>query len=153
MHLVGRDTELESLRLGVEKAVGRRAHVIALEGPAGSGKSALLEHLIASTPEFTLLRSDGTVGEQDLPFGSLLGLLRPHREEIERLGDRAKGALLGALALGSPTVAERAWISAGSRSSRSGHSRPPIRSNCSRRSTTGLRPWPPRLPDEAGATR
>ncbi len=71
---VGRAAELDRLRSRADRAADGRAQVVWLEGPPGSGKSALLDRFVATLTGFTVLAADGDPAESSLPFG-LIGQL------------------------------------------------------------------------------
>lgn len=108
--LVGRGRERRRLRLVLDSARRRRADVVVLEGPPGCGKSALIDQTIGTARDMTLMACAGVMGERDLPFGSLLTLLRPHLGELDALSEVQRDALRGALALAPPTMADRLAI-------------------------------------------
>lgn len=110
--MVGRRNECDRLRWALDSAIGRESQVLAVEGPPGCGKSALLDHATRSAAGFTLMRCIGVEGEQEVPFGALLELVRPHLDEVAGLPDVSRDALLGALALAPPTMADRLAIGA-----------------------------------------
>lgn len=112
MLVVGRRGARERIRRALDAAAERSAHVLVVEGPAGSGKTALLDHSERSAAGFTAVRCHGVEGEQDLPFASLLELLHPHLEDVGGLPASQRDALLGALALAPPTMADRLAIGA-----------------------------------------
>jgi DNA-binding CsgD family transcriptional regulator len=54
-----------------------RSGVLLLRGPAGAGKSALLEDAVQSADGMQILRATGVESESQLPFAALHQLLRP----------------------------------------------------------------------------
>ena len=56
---------------------------LVLRGEAGIGKTALLEHLIASAPDLTVVRAVGVESEMELAYASLHQLCGPL---LDRLG-------------------------------------------------------------------
>ncbi|SIO54268.1 Predicted ATPase [Paraburkholderia phenazinium] len=102
--LLGRDGELESLRKAVHEAsIGESARMIPLEGPAGIGKTALIQHLrkqLREVPhEFAMGKCEQAEGAT--PYASLTRALRywqrgilgcpPH--EFKLIQTRIKDAL------------------------------------------------------------
>jgi hypothetical protein len=72
---------LEGLLAGVRRGEGRS---LVLRGEAGIGKTALLEYLIESAREMTVLRAAGVESEMELAYASLHQLCAP----LVRLGPR-----------------------------------------------------------------
>lgn len=66
---VGRATELAALSDAFESACSGRARVVAVEGAAGIGKSALLRRFLAVAAIPTVLSASGEEAETELPFG------------------------------------------------------------------------------------
>ena len=93
---VGRRQELSALESELAHAREGRPRVVLLEGPAGLGKTALIERFLAPLDAVTVLRASGDETERDLPFGVLEQLLRRSGDAVELGGDHV-GA--GALAL------------------------------------------------------
>src|ERR671925_625069 len=58
---------------------------LVLRGEAGIGKTALLEHLVASASDLTVVRAGGVESEMELPYASLHQLCGPLLEQLERL--------------------------------------------------------------------
>jgi DNA-binding CsgD family transcriptional regulator/tetratricopeptide (TPR) repeat protein len=73
---VGRQQELSALEEAVEHARSGRPRVVLIEGPAGIGKTALVERFLAEARDVTVLRASGDLSESDLPFGVVDQLLR-----------------------------------------------------------------------------
>ncbi len=112
MGVVGRAEEQTRLSSVLAAASSGSAGVAVLVGDAGSGKTALLENAVASASGFTVIRARGSEAEASVAFGALLSLLRPHVSAIAELPEVPQSALLGALALGPPTPADRFAIGA-----------------------------------------
>src|SRR3954447_23360184 len=90
--LVGRESELKRLEGLLAKARDGSAALL-VHGEAGIGKSALLEHLIASASEFQVVRAVGVEGEVDLPYAGLHQLCRSMLDAISVLPDPQRDAL------------------------------------------------------------
>jgi len=74
--LVGRDRELELLRRGLELAGRGRANAVLLEGPAGLGKSRLVEECAAAARWRGMTALHADAGRTDgRPFGVVVALL------------------------------------------------------------------------------
>lgn len=74
--LHGREPERARLSALLDEASAGRAEALVLRGPAGIGKSALLNEL-AATDEFLVLRASGLESEFPLAFAGIHQLLRP----------------------------------------------------------------------------
>jgi DNA-binding CsgD family transcriptional regulator len=96
---VGRLQELRALEEGLEHARSGRPWVVLIEGPAGIGKTALVEHFLAETGDVTVLRASGDLSESDLRFGV-----------VDQLFRRAGQARAGGAPEGSDHVAAGAQI-------------------------------------------
>jgi len=106
---VGRERELDALHEGLSHARAGRPRFVLIEGPAGIGKTSLVEHFLADAPGLTVLRASGDLSESDLPFGVIDQLLRRAGEPSPPGPDHlAAGTrvleLLGALQDESPVV-------------------------------------------------
>jgi DNA-binding CsgD family transcriptional regulator len=88
----GRRTELRgrvsecALLDNLVSAVRRgESRSLVLRGEAGIGKTALLEYLIASAPDLTVVRAVGVESEMELAFASLHQLCGPLLDRLDRL--------------------------------------------------------------------
>lgn len=102
--IVGRRHERERLARTIEAATNGTSAVAVLRGPAGIGKTTLLDELVVA-PEATVLRARAVETESELPFATLHALLRPLLARLEELPPRQAEALAAALALGPPDLA------------------------------------------------
>jgi DNA-binding CsgD family transcriptional regulator len=83
--LVGRASECALLD-DLLTAVGRgESRSLVLWGEAGIGKTALLEYLIASASDLTVVRAMGVESDMELPFASLHQLCGPLLDRLETL--------------------------------------------------------------------
>ncbi|MGE3288596.1 MAG: AAA family ATPase, partial [Pseudonocardia sp.] len=73
---VGRERELAALRATRDATRSGQARTVLLEGPTGIGKTALLEHFLATDEEARILRASGERWEALVPFGVIDQLLR-----------------------------------------------------------------------------
>ncbi|MFC4019096.1 AAA family ATPase [Micromonospora sp. GCM10011542] len=73
---------------------------LVLRGPAGIGKSALLDYAAGRAEGMRVLRGAGVESEATLPFAALHLLLRPGLDRIHALPAAQADALSGALGLG-----------------------------------------------------
>src|SRR3954470_21925268 len=91
--LRGRRDELAMLDGLLGDARAGRSGVLVLRGEAGIGKTELLEHVIASASEVTLLRAVGVESEMELPFAALHQLCAPVDGFVDRLPAPQRDAL------------------------------------------------------------
>jgi hypothetical protein len=91
--LVGRRDEREVLEGLLASVRGGRSGVLVIRGEAGVGKTALLEHLVDSAPELTVVRAVGVEAEMELAFASLHQLCAPMFEHVEKLPAPQRQAL------------------------------------------------------------
>jgi ATP/maltotriose-dependent transcriptional regulator MalT len=106
---VGRARELRALEDGLERARAGQPWLILVEGPAGIGKTSLVEEFLDGLHGATILRASGDLSESDLPFGVVDQLLRragePPPREADHLGAGARILeLLGTLQDEHPVV-------------------------------------------------
>src|SRR5688572_24543217 len=66
---------------------------LVLRGEAGIGKTALLEYLVESTSDLTVVRAVGVESEMELAFASLHQLCAPMLDRLERLPTPQRQAL------------------------------------------------------------
>ncbi|MFI8930437.1 AAA family ATPase [Streptomyces sp. NPDC053474] len=99
---VGREREqYELARVAAALTEGHSASVV-VRGPAGIGKSALLQHLRHSLkPEATVLTAIGVESETELSFAALHQLLLPLLPDVDRLPPPQSAALRAAFGLQS----------------------------------------------------
>ena len=97
--LLERDGELERIGRALERARGGHGSVLAVEGPAGIGKTQLLAATRAAARErgMRVLRARGAELEQEFAFGVARQLLEPAL--AERSGDERRAVLQGPAAL------------------------------------------------------
>ncbi|MFG3714318.1 ATP-binding protein [Micromonospora sp. NPDC047730] len=100
----GEQADIE--RLLAEARTGRSG-VLVIRGPAGIGKSALLDHAAERAEGMRVLRGVGVQSEATLPFAALHLLLRAGLDRIPALPDAQAAALRGALGLGDPAPENR----------------------------------------------
>ena len=73
---VGRHEELLALDEAMEQARSGRPSVVLIEGPAGIGKTALVDRFLAGVNDATVLRASGDSSESELAFGVVDQFLR-----------------------------------------------------------------------------
>src|SRR5690348_4265229 len=97
--LSGRRAERAVLDGLLDGARERRSGVLVVRGEAGIGKTALLEHAIASASDLRVLRAVGVESEMELAYASLHQLLVPMLDGLERLLGPQRDALAVAFGL------------------------------------------------------
>jgi DNA-binding CsgD family transcriptional regulator len=104
--LIGRDREVGALAERIDAASGPGGGALLLRGPAGIGKSSLLEaaKAHAAVARFQILTSTGIQSESQLPFAGLHQLLRPVLREVDRLPDSYAHAIRAAFGLSDQTA-------------------------------------------------
>ncbi|MER6594193.1 AAA family ATPase, partial [Micromonospora purpureochromogenes] len=98
--LHGRAREQAEIERLLEGARNGHSGTLVVRGPAGIGKSALLEYAAGRAAGMRVLRSVGIESEAALPFAALHLLLRTGLDRIHALPDPQAAALRGALGLG-----------------------------------------------------
>ncbi|HEY2650308.1 MAG TPA: AAA family ATPase [Solirubrobacteraceae bacterium] len=89
----GRRAERAVLDALVEGVREGRSGVLVLRGEAGIGKTALLEHAIASASDLGMLRALGVESEMELAYAALHHVLVPLLAGFERLPTPQRDAL------------------------------------------------------------
>ena len=97
--LIGRDHERREIEQALARARSGTSATLALVGEPGIGKTALLDYAADHAAGMQLLRARGIESEAQIPFGSLLELIRPALVMLERIPRPQAAALEGALAL------------------------------------------------------
>src|SRR5579862_2994303 len=110
--LLGRVKERQEI--GAALASGRTgaSSVLVLMGEPGIGKTALLDYAVQQAQGMRLLRARGIESEAEIPFGSLLELLRPALGMLGKLPKPQAAAIEGALALRPGFAQERFAVGA-----------------------------------------
>ena len=93
MSLLGRADECALLDALIGDVRRGESRSLVLQGEAGIGKTALLEHLVATAPDFTVARAVGVESEMELAFASLHQLCAPLLDGLERLPGPQRDAL------------------------------------------------------------
>ncbi|MFI8825921.1 AAA family ATPase [Streptomyces sp. NPDC053431] len=102
-NLSGRERERGFLAELLARAADCRGGAVVLRGEAGSGKTALLEHVAERADGVTLLRCSGVESEAALPYAGLQVLLSGTLERARGLPERQLRALRGVIELdGAP---------------------------------------------------
>ncbi|HEY8582426.1 MAG TPA: ATP-binding protein, partial [Capillimicrobium sp.] len=101
MKVHGRARERALIAELLDGLAGGAGGAVLLDGPAGIGKSTLLDEAAsrAAASGARVLRARGYEAEADIPYAGLADLLRPVMEHRERLPDGQRRALEAALAI------------------------------------------------------
>jgi DNA-binding CsgD family transcriptional regulator len=91
--LRGRGSECARLEALVSAVRRGESRLLVVRGEAGIGKTALLEYLIASASDLTVVRAVGVQSEMELAFASLHQLCGPLLDRLERLPAPQRQAL------------------------------------------------------------
>ncbi len=110
--LVGRDQERREIELAFSRARAGASAVLALVGEAGIGKTALLDWAAEQAEGMQLLRARGVESEAEIPFASLLELIRPALASLDKIPVPQGVALEAALALRPGQAQERFAVGA-----------------------------------------
>jgi DNA-binding CsgD family transcriptional regulator len=105
--LVGRHAELAQLQSLIGAARSGGGSTVLLQGVAGVGKTALLDHSAASAAGLEVLRATGIPGEAEVAFAGLLDVLRPVLHRLPELPSPQRELLAGALGLAPAAERDR----------------------------------------------
>ena len=86
---------------------------LVLRGEAGIGKTALLDYLIESAPDLTVVRAVGVESEMELAYASLHQLCAPLLDRLERLPAPQRQAVEIVFGLSSGTAPDRFLVGLG----------------------------------------
>jgi DNA-binding CsgD family transcriptional regulator len=104
--LLGRADERREIEQVLARARSGASAVLALAGDPGIGKTALLGYAAERTAAMRLLRARGIESEAQVPFGSLLELIRPALVLLDKIPAPQAAALEAALALRPAAAAQ-----------------------------------------------
>ncbi|HEY2308237.1 MAG TPA: AAA family ATPase [Streptosporangiaceae bacterium] len=110
--LLGREHERHEIEQALARARSGASATLALLGEAGIGKTVLLDYAAERAAGMRVLRARGIKSEAQIPFGSLLELLRPALAMLDKIPEPQAVALAGALALRRGTAQERFAVGA-----------------------------------------
>ena len=110
--LIGRDRERRRIGAALAQARSGTSATLALVGEPGIGKTVLLGDAAAQAAGMQLLRARGIESEAQIPFGSLLELIRPALEMLGQIPAPQAAALESALALRPGTAHDRFAVGA-----------------------------------------
>lgn len=105
--LHGRSREREQIAELVDGARNGRSFAVLVEGPAGIGKSTLLEEALAVADGMVVLRAAGHEAESEIPYAGLSDLLAPVLHLRDALPAAQSAALGGAVALEQAPPSDR----------------------------------------------
>jgi len=110
--LLGRADEQREIVQALARARSGTSAVLALAGEPGIGKTALLGYAAEQTAGMRLLRARGIESEAQVPFGSLLELIRPALVLLDKIPAPQAAALEAALALRPAAAQDRFAVGA-----------------------------------------
>lgn len=110
--LLGRDRERQRIDEALAQARSGTSVTLALIGEPGIGKTALLGYAAERAAGMQLLRARGIESEAQIPFGSLLELIRPALVRLGAIPEPQATALESALALRPGTAHDRFAVGA-----------------------------------------
>jgi DNA-binding CsgD family transcriptional regulator len=110
--LLGRADERREIEQALARARSGASAVLALTGEPGIGKTALLGYAAQRSAGMRLLRARGIESETQVPFGSLLELVRPALVLLDQIPAPQAAALEAALALRPAAAHDRFAVGA-----------------------------------------
>jgi DNA-binding CsgD family transcriptional regulator len=110
--LLGRARERQEIGRALARARSGASATLVLAGEPGIGKTALLDYAARDAAGMELLRARGIESEAQIPFGSLLELIRPALPMLGKIPGPQAAALESALALRPGTGQERFAVGA-----------------------------------------
>src|SRR5579863_8520670 len=110
--LIGRDRERQRIGAALAQARSGTSATLALVGEPGIGKTVLLGYAAGQAAGMQLLRARGIESEAQIPFGSLLELIRPALVLLDQIPAPQAAALESALALRPGTAQDRFAVGA-----------------------------------------
>ncbi|HEX9174597.1 MAG TPA: AAA family ATPase [Mycobacterium sp.] len=105
--LHGRAAELADIERLLNGGRSGHSSVLVIQGEAGSGKTALLDHVAAHAKGFEVLRCAGVESEAELPFAALQFLLRDVLDRLDTLPEPQAAALRAAFGLAQAPGVDR----------------------------------------------
>lgn len=111
--LLGRADERATLDALVEGVRRGESQSLVLRGEAGIGKTALLEYLIESASDLTVLRAEGVESEMELAYASLHQLCAPRLDGLEGLPAPQRQALETVFGLSAGAAPDRFIVALG----------------------------------------
>lgn len=101
--LLGRQDACERVLQALSSARQGNGGALVITGPAGIGKTALMQYARDHAEEFRVLNAKGTPTETDVPYAGLSRVLTPLLPHIPALPEPQAAAVKGALAIGPPS--------------------------------------------------
>ncbi len=111
--LRGRGRECELLDRMIESIAGGESQALVLVGEAGVGKTALLDHAVASASGLRVARTAGVESEMELPYAAVHLLCAPMLEHLGRLAGPQREALQVVFGLSAGSVPDRFLVGLG----------------------------------------
>jgi DNA-binding CsgD family transcriptional regulator len=108
--LRGREKECAALEAMIEAVRNGESRAMVLTGDAGIGKTALLDHVVASAHGMRVLRSVGVQSEMELPFAALHQLCAPVLGRLGQLPEPQRAALETVFGLSHGDVPDRLLV-------------------------------------------
>ena len=108
--LLDRRDEISVLDRLLAGARAGRSGVLVLNGAAGVGKTALLDHVLGSVSDMTRVRAAGVESEMELAFAALHQLFMPLLEWQDRLPQPQREALSTAFGLSEGAAPDRFFV-------------------------------------------
>ena len=106
-HLLGRGGECARLDELIGDISRGESRSLVLRGEAGIGKTALLQYLVASASDMTVLRAVGVESEMELAYAGLHQLCAPLQDRLERIPAPQRQALEVVFGLSDGDAPER----------------------------------------------
>ncbi len=110
--LLGREQERQEIGQVLAQARSGASAALALVGEPGIGKTALLDYAASQATGMLVLRARGIESEAQIPFGSLLELIRPALVLLDQIPPPQAAALESALALRPGSAQDRFAVGA-----------------------------------------
>jgi DNA-binding CsgD family transcriptional regulator len=110
--MLGREHEQRRIEQSLALARSGTSALLALVGEPGIGKTTLLGYAAGQAGRMQLLRARGVEQEAQVPFGSLLELIRPALGCLPKIPEPQAAALAGALALQPAAARDRFAVGA-----------------------------------------
>lgn len=102
---VGREAELAALAGDLARAVGGQPRLVLIEGPAGMGKTALVQRFLAEVGHARIMSASGDEGETNLPYGVVEQLVQGTPAGADLLAKLGAHRADDALAVGAQLLA------------------------------------------------
>ncbi|MGZ6709413.1 MAG: helix-turn-helix transcriptional regulator [Solirubrobacteraceae bacterium] len=122
--LLGREQERGAIDRALATARSGTSATFAMVGEPGIGKTALLDHAAERATGMRVLRARGVESEMQIPFASLLELLRPALGGLDQIPEPQAIALERALALRPGPAQEQFAVGAATLSLLAAHAEP-----------------------------